>query len=50
MFSEIIRRFRHWRKHARDIHHLKGLDDHLLADLGVRRADIRRFVHGRLRQ
>jgi uncharacterized protein YjiS (DUF1127 family) len=50
MFAKIITRYRHWRRLALDIYHLRGLDDHLLADLGVSRADICRFVHGRLRR
>lgn len=50
MLVDIIRRVRNWRKFALDIYRLKGMDDHLLADIGVERADIRRFVHGRLRR
>ncbi len=50
MFLEIIRRVGDWQKYERDIHRLKGLDDHLLTDLGLERSEIRRFVHGRLRR
>lgn len=50
MFSGLIRHVRLWSRLSRDIHRLKGLDDHLLADVGVERPDIRRFVRGRLRR
>jgi uncharacterized protein YjiS (DUF1127 family) len=50
MLSGLIRRVRLWNRLERDIHRLKGLDDHLLADVGVDRPDIRRFVRGRLRR
>ncbi len=50
MFRTIIHRVRRWKKFDDDVLKLRGLDDHLLADIGVEREDIRDFVRGKLRR
>lgn len=40
-------RFRNWRDGSNAIWHLRRLDDHLLADLGLEREEIARRVRGR---
>lgn len=44
MFDDFRQRFRTWRRYRRAIIQLHALDDHLLADMGVERRDIRRRV------
>lgn len=41
-------RFRDWRQSRQSVWHLRRLDDHLLADLGVKREQIAARVKGRL--
>jgi uncharacterized protein YjiS (DUF1127 family) len=50
MFGTIIRRVRMWKKVRYDAFRLRGLDDHLLEDIGVEREAIGDFVRGRLRR
>lgn len=44
MFDYFKQRFRAWRRDRRAIIQLHALDDHLLADMGIERRDIRRRV------
>lgn len=39
-------RLRRWREAQRAIRHLRGLDEYLLVDVGIRREDIARAVNG----
>lgn len=50
MFRTIIRHVRKWKKLDDDILKLRALDDYILADMGVKRGDIRDFVRGKLRR
>ena len=34
-----------WRQRAADLRHLRALDDHVLADIGLTRADVEREIH-----
>ncbi len=45
MFN-ILNTVRNWRPRSVAIHSLNQMDDRMLADIGVTRADISRFVHG----
>jgi len=47
MFGSIIRRFIAWQRQDTAIMKLKGLDDALLADMGIRREAIRALVRGK---
>lgn len=44
MFEPLTRKFTTWRLRRITVHKLHMLDDRLLADLGIRREDIARFV------
>lgn len=50
MFRTIIRHVRKWKKMDDDVLKLRALDDHILADMGVEREDIRAFVWGKPRR
>ena len=50
MFRTIIRHVRKWKKMDDGVVTLRALDDHILADLGGEREDIRAFVWGRTRR
>lgn len=34
-----------WRQRAADLRHLRSLEDHILADMGLTRADVEREAH-----
>lgn len=42
MFGTFRQRFHTWRLYRRATHQLHDLDDHLLADMGIDRQEIRR--------
>lgn len=46
MFEPIARKFVDWSRRRHAIRRLRVLDDRLLADMGVRRAEIDAFVAG----
>lgn len=50
MFRAIIHHVRKWKKMDDDVLKLRTLDDHILADMGMERGDIRAFVWGRTRR
>jgi uncharacterized protein YjiS (DUF1127 family) len=43
--TTLVERFKLWREHQRAFAELNALDDHALADLGLRRADIAFVVY-----
>ncbi len=44
MFGQLKKRLADWLLYAETVHHLSWLNDHLLADMGLERRDIRRFA------
>jgi uncharacterized protein YjiS (DUF1127 family) len=48
--SAVIGRFRQWREQQRAYAELSALDDHALADLGLRRSDIPFVVYCKSRE
>ncbi len=48
--AELYQRFSRWRQMARTLRALNRLDDHGLADIGLRRADLRNLLEMRLRR
>jgi uncharacterized protein YjiS (DUF1127 family) len=46
VFTTLAQRFIAWRQRERAFAELSALDDHTLADLGLRRADIPMVVYG----
>jgi uncharacterized protein YjiS (DUF1127 family) len=50
MFRTIMQRVRRWQKFEDDIMKLQGLDDTLLADMGIDRREIPALVRGKLRR
>ncbi|MBV9522834.1 MAG: DUF1127 domain-containing protein [Alphaproteobacteria bacterium] len=49
VLNTALERFKLWREHHRAFAELDALDDHALADLGLRRSDIPFVVYGRTR-
>jgi uncharacterized protein YjiS (DUF1127 family) len=43
--TALLERFKLWREHQRAFAELNALDDHALADLGLRRSDIEFVVY-----
>ncbi len=46
--ARLVVRFRAWRAEREAATHLRRLDDRILADLGITRAEIGLFVSGRI--